>query len=193
MWSRRAELEASDPARTHAPGYLVVCNPRAGIGSAAQQRSVLSRSLAVLRGPLDFVDIAAEGRLERALDRRDPGGDRVVVAAGGDGTVRSVVSAAVASGRALGALPIGTRNHFARDAGVPLDLTAAIETLDTGREIRVDTGEVAGHLFLNNASLGLYPHFVDDGEPSLRLTPPIRFRVRPRSLRLLVPRTRGPS
>jgi len=192
MWSRRAELEASAPARTHAPGYLVVYNPRAGIGSAAQQRSVLSRSLAVLRGPLDFVDIAAEGRLERALDRRDPGGDRVV-AAGGDGTVRSVASAAVASGRALGALPIGTRNHIARDAGVPLDLGAAIETLDTGREIRVDTGEVAGHLFLNNASLGLYPHFVDDGEPFLRLTPPIRFRVRPRPLRLLVPRTRGPS
>src|SRR5436190_21884276 len=46
----------------------------------------------------------------------------IVAAAGGDGTISSVASAIVDSPAALGVLPLGSRNHFAKDAGIPLDL-----------------------------------------------------------------------
>jgi diacylglycerol kinase family enzyme len=83
-----------------------------------------------------------------------------VVAAGGDGTVGTVAAQLVGTRCALGVLPVGTRNHFARDLGLPLDLDAAIATIARGVSRDVDVGEVNGRIFINNASIGLYPEMV---------------------------------
>jgi diacylglycerol kinase family enzyme len=93
---------------------------------------------------------------------------RLVVAGGGDGTVSSVAAALVDTGIALGVLPLGTLNHFAKDLGVPLELADAVAVLSEGREDRVDVGEVNGRIFINNSSLGLYPDIVRDRERQRR-------------------------
>jgi diacylglycerol kinase family enzyme len=87
-------------------------------------------------------------------------GSDIVVAAGGDGTVSAVASAVAGSDAVLGVLPLGTLNHFAKDAGVPLELEEAVRNISTGRVVKVDVGEVNGRAFINNISLGLYPAFV---------------------------------
>ncbi len=89
-------------------------------------------------------------------------GCRTIVAAGGDGTVSSVASALVGTQAALGILPLGTLNHFAKDVGIPLDLDAAVETIINGRERLVDVGELNGRIFINNSSIGLYPAIVQE-------------------------------
>jgi diacylglycerol kinase family enzyme len=61
-------------------------------------------------------------------------------------------------------LPLGTLNHFAKDAGIPLDLEAAVATVVAGHTRTVDTGEVNGRTFVNNASIGLYPDIVVERE-----------------------------
>ena len=83
-----------------------------------------------------------------------------VVAAGGDGTVSTVAAALAGTVTPLGILPLGTLNHFARDVGLPLDLTAAVRTVALGRPLAVDVARVNGRVFINNASIGLYPHVV---------------------------------
>jgi diacylglycerol kinase family enzyme len=85
---------------------------------------------------------------------------QTIVAGGGDGTVSAVASKLVGTTRTLGVLPMGTLNHFAKDMGIPLDLEAAAAVLLEGREVMVDVGEVNGRSFVNNSSLGLYPHIV---------------------------------
>ncbi len=87
-------------------------------------------------------------------------GYTTVVAAGGDGTVSAVASALVGTPAALGVLPLGTLNHFAKDAGIPLALDAAIDNILAGRTRMVDVGEVNGRIFVNNSSIGLYPAIV---------------------------------
>lgn len=84
----------------------------------------------------------------------------VVVAGGGDGTLGAVAGVLAGSGVPFGVLPLGTLNHFAKDAGIPLDLASAVETVCRGRATPVDVGRVNGHVFLNNSSLGLYPRAV---------------------------------
>ncbi len=103
-----------------------------------------------------------------AVDAALARGCRTLVAGGGDGTINAVASRLVGRPERLGVLPLGTLNHFARDLGVPPDPTQALEALVAGVETQVDVGEVNGHFFLNNSSLGLYPHIVRDREHQQR-------------------------
>jgi diacylglycerol kinase family enzyme len=96
-------------------------------------------------------------------DNRQP-----VVAGGGDGTVNAVAGALVGTDTALGVLPMGTLNHFARDVGIPLNLKAAVSNVFTGQVIKVDVGEVNGRVFVNNSGIGLYPHIVRQREEEQR-------------------------
>ena len=84
----------------------------------------------------------------------------MLVAAGGDGTVSAVADVVRGSGTALGVIPVGTLNHFAKDLGIPLDPAEAVRVIAAGRRVGVDVGEVNGRGFINNASLGLYPNIV---------------------------------
>jgi YegS/Rv2252/BmrU family lipid kinase len=87
-------------------------------------------------------------------------GDRVIVAAGGDGTISGVAAALAGTDKVLGVLPVGTLNHFAKDLGLPLDLESAVRTIVEGEPTEVDAGEVNGRIFINNSSLGIYPRIV---------------------------------
>jgi diacylglycerol kinase family enzyme len=98
--------------------------------------------------------------VQRALQQ----GCDAVVAAGGDGTLNAVASCLVGRPEVLGVLPCGTLNHFAKDAGLPLDMAGALEVIRTGHVDTVDVGEIGGRCFLNNASLGLYVQIVRDRE-----------------------------
>jgi diacylglycerol kinase family enzyme len=97
------------------------------------------------------------------------GDAEIIVAGGGDGTINSVASAVIGSNKTLGLLPFGTMNHFAKDLHIPLDLEGAVETIAAGHESRVDVGEVNGHIFINNSSLGLYPSIVHKREKQQKL------------------------
>jgi diacylglycerol kinase family enzyme len=61
---------------------------------------------------------------------------------------------------------LGTLNHFAKDNGIPLELEAAVAILAQGRITHVDAGQVNGHVFVNNSSIGLYPQIVRNRELS---------------------------
>ncbi len=83
-----------------------------------------------------------------------------VVIGGGDGSVGAAASVLAGSEIPLGILPLGNFNHFARDLGLPLDLDAAVRVVASGRVGVVDVGDVNGRVFVNNSSLGIYPHLV---------------------------------
>jgi len=84
----------------------------------------------------------------------------ILVAAGGDGTVSAVAAVATDTGAVLGVVPLGTLNHFAQDAGIPLDRQKAVRAIAAGRMETLDAAEMNGRTFVNNASLGLYPRLV---------------------------------
>lgn len=88
----------------------------------------------------------------------------VVIVGGGDGTISTVAGAMLGSRKPLGILPLGTLNHFARDLGIPLDLPGATAVIAGGRVASIDVGEVNERVFINNSSLGVYPHMVLDRE-----------------------------
>ena len=107
------------------------------------------------------ISVARGGEaLEEMARRALSNGARALVAGGGDGTVSALASLVVGTEKALGVLPLGTLNHFAKDLRIPLELGAAAAVVCDGHVARVDAGEVNGRVFINNSSLGLYPRIV---------------------------------
>lgn len=88
----------------------------------------------------------------------------IVAAGGGDGTVCGVAAGLVDGPAALGILPLGTLNHFAKDLGIPLDLPQAVAVVAAGHTAPIDAGLVNGRVFVNNSSIGIYPSIVDARE-----------------------------
>jgi diacylglycerol kinase family enzyme len=112
---------------------------------------------------------ARSGEELRAIAEREVARKPVaIVAGGGDGTINTVASTIAGSSTALGVLPLGTLNHFAKDLQIPLDIPEAARTIAAGHVRNVDVGEVNGRFFINNSSLGLYPQIVRHREEQKR-------------------------
>lgn len=88
----------------------------------------------------------------------------VVVAAGGDGTLNAVASKLMGTDIPMGILPLGTFNYVARVLNIPLDLLDAAKTISEGQPRSVHVAQLNQHIYLNNASLGLYPLFIQKRE-----------------------------
>jgi len=101
--------------------------------------------------PVAGPDLLAAARQAAASDTD------VVVMGGGDGTVSAGAGGLAGTGKPMGVLPLGTLNHFARDLGIPAELEAAVRNVAEGIVREVDVGEANDRVFVNNASLGLYP------------------------------------
>ena len=93
-----------------------------------------------------------------------------VAVAGGDGTIRCAVQGLAGSRVPLLPIPAGTRNHFAREVGIE-DLATAARVAAAGTVKQVDVGEVNGHRFINNSSVGIYPRIVVTRETRERRWP----------------------
>jgi diacylglycerol kinase family enzyme len=95
----------------------------------------------------------------KAIDTRT-----AVVAVGGDGTLNTVAQAAHAVGCAMGVLPYGTFNYFARTHGIPVEPAAAARLLLDACLMPVQVAAINDRVFLVNASLGVYPELLRDRE-----------------------------
>lgn len=148
----------------------VLINPGSGAfhqSSEATLRVSLKRALSKhdLEATLVFAkgdDLreAAEASLAQARGNEI---DAVAVG-GGDGSVRLVAGVLAETDVPLGVIPLGTRNHFAKDLGIPLGLDAAVGTIASGHARVVDIAEVNGETFVNTSSIGIYPYMVIDRE-----------------------------
>ena len=82
-------------------------------------------------------------------------GCKSLIVGGGDGTLRSVVSALADTDTILGVLPLGTGNSFAQSLSIGLDLDRALDVIAAGAVQAVDVARANDQYFINAASIGL--------------------------------------
>jgi diacylglycerol kinase family enzyme len=97
-----------------------------------------------------------EQQIREAVER---GAKRILIA-GGDGSIGTAASLMAGTECELAILPAGTLNHFAKDAGIPVELTEAIAVASGTITTTVDVGRVGDRVFLNTSSIGVYVTFV---------------------------------
>ncbi len=147
----------------------VIINAASGASDKEDERQIV----ADIFSAHDFearIELAKSGaEIVEMAKRAAKSGSQTIVAGGGDGTVSAVAAELVGTEKILGVLPLGTLNHFAKDLSIPLDLEEAARTIIAGHIAKVDVGEINGHIFINNSSLGLYPDIVRRREQRQRL------------------------
>lgn len=138
---------------------VVLWNASAGWNHDSEEATHVLEMLSESGAPLEFEqiwkgqDITAASRT--FMSRRP----KILVAAGGDGTLNAVASAVVNTRHVLGVIPAGTLNHLARDLAIPLSAEEAAASMLEGHEIQIDVGAANNRFFLNNSVIGLYPFY----------------------------------
>ena len=162
-------MQQHGSAQPRTDRVAVVINTAARRGAAA-----LPLVEAAMRGVSDDVTVhAVPGgpELLEALAVAIESEPDLLVVGGGDGTIGSAAAMVAHTPSALGVLPLGTANDFARTLEIPGALAAAVGTLVHGHVVDVDLGRVDGHAYLNVASVGLSVAVTQ------RLTPTLKRRL----------------
>ncbi len=132
-----------------------VINPAAGDGKAGRIGPRLEEVLHQTGQPyrVYFTLKAGDGTglAARACDE----GAEVVVAVGGDGTLKEVLNGLDLDKNILGVIPAGTGNGFIRSLSIPLQWKKAFQGLNHWNPRRIDIGRFNNELFLNSAGIGL--------------------------------------
>jgi diacylglycerol kinase family enzyme len=107
------------------------------------------------------IKVVKAAQLEAELDGAvaDPHIEAVVIG-GGDGSVSGAAGKLMDTGKALGILPAGTMNLFARSLRIPLDLSDALDALAGAPVANVDIATANGRAFVHQYSIGLHAKLV---------------------------------
>jgi YegS/Rv2252/BmrU family lipid kinase len=152
---------------------VLIINTRSRRGrrlfASARRRLVGGVRLAAVFPVPDPVELGSVFRTALAL-RPD-----LIVVGGGDGTLKEAVGHLVHRDVALGVLPLGTTNNFARSLGLPLRLAGAAGVIRHGKVADVDAGlvgtaadAVADEVFANMVSLGMSVAVAERAPASLK-------------------------
>ena len=134
----------------------------AGSGRPEESPQQLSSILSAMQDqqilPEVYV-VRPDSQIETVVHQAIKSGIKLIVVAGGDGTIDSVVGAMVGSEATLGIIPTGTRNNVAFNLGIDGDIAKSVALLRQGRRLKIDVGRVhsghSRHWFLEAAAIGL--------------------------------------
>jgi diacylglycerol kinase (ATP) len=153
----------------------VIFNPNAGskvrVPLTATSAESLHEKFAAAGAEARIVATESEEHAVTEVRGLIAAGERLIVAAGGDGTIGLVAGELLGSDVALGVIPLGSVMNIPRALGVPLDVEGAVRLLaaPSPRTAVIDVGEANGRVFYEAASVGLHAamfnaaHHFDDG------------------------------
>lgn len=136
-------------------------NPTAGRGRAGRRQSRIIQLIGQSGLEIEYHASRSPGDLEEQIRRHVDMGAKRVVVAGGDGSIHEAVNGLLRSENraALGVIPTGTGNDFAKACGIPLDWEHATRLLADriaahATPRKIDAGRFNDRFFANGAGVG---------------------------------------
>lgn len=134
--------------------HKVIVNPAAGSGKPLRKldsleyhlnQAGLDYELEFTHQPMDAVGLAQHDA-HKGFD--------VVVAFGGDGTINEIDNGLIGSETALGVIPCGSGNDFARSLRIPHNIRKAVDILKSHQTKIIDLGKLNRRYFVNGVGIG---------------------------------------
>jgi|WetSurMetagenome_2_1015567.scaffolds.fasta_scaffold18018_2 diacylglycerol kinase (ATP) len=130
---------------------LFILNPNAGVIPA---KLIIPKLLEIRKNELSCfksLSIDESGtHIKQSFDKYD-----IFIAAGGDGTVRTVAAELVGSQKIFGVLPMGSGNGFAKEFGFRTNITSLLSDIKKAESVKIDVIQLNDQVCLNVAGIGL--------------------------------------
>lgn len=133
---------------------LFLVNTRSGTARKYDVAALIRETYVALKTPFEITPCEKKEDLDSIIDCAEEEGYDVVYAVGGDGTVHEIAKRLIGRDLALGILPIGSGNGFARHIGLPMDARSSLRACGARRIVSIDTAEVNGIPFLGVMGIG---------------------------------------
>lgn len=133
---------------------LFIINPKSGVGSKKELPRMIKKLIDKQKFNLSIEKTRHVGHASDIAREAAERGTDVVVAVGGDGTVNEVARSLAGTSTALGIIPCGSGNGFARHLGVPMDVARSIIFLNTAEPVCVDYGKINSTPFFCTCGVG---------------------------------------
>lgn len=141
---------------------LFIVNPKSGVQSKSNLPRMVEKYIDHNRFDLHIEKTAYAGHASEIAAMAVKDGFDVVVAVGGDGTINEVARSLVHTGTALGVIPCGSGNGFARHLGIPIDIRKSIEFINNSKVTTIDYGRLNGNPFFCACGVGFDALVSDD-------------------------------
>ena len=133
---------------------VFLINPFSGTGDKNSIPRLISTHLDNSKFEAETLLTQYAGHGAELAEQKIKEGYNIIVAVGGDGTVNEIAGVVNNSAACLGIIPGGSGNGFCTHLGISRNPIKAIESLNTGKKIMVDTCMLNNLFFLNVAGLG---------------------------------------
>jgi diacylglycerol kinase (ATP) len=146
---------------------LLILNPRAGSKRKSNRLPRLVQQLRLAFPNLETVSTRLRNDGIRLTQEAVKKNCRLIICAGGDGTINEVINGLAGSNAALAIIPTGTGNALAREIGLPMNAFKAGGMVPTLKPAAASLGQVNGRYFVLLAGIGFDAFIIQ--QVSLRL------------------------
>ncbi len=133
-------MSGSPETHATAPSIAVVANREKLRGRSEKRLRAALDDAGHGDAPWRWVEKGSAAK--KAAKKAMSAGADVVVACGGDGTIRAAAEGLVGTKCALAVVPAGTANLFAGALELPSDPAAIVKLIDAGERRTIDTGHL---------------------------------------------------
>lgn len=136
-----------------------IINPAAGgANRAAKITDAVVKNLSDAEGVFEVRVASEKGSAAKLAREAVERGFELLMACGGDGTINEVATVLLDTGTALGVVPSGSGNGFAKSLGIPSALDSAVSLVKSGHIREIDAGVICGRYFFSTAGCGFDAH-----------------------------------
>ena len=133
---------------------LFIVNPHAGMGYYKKVARLLKKRLDLSKYDYDLVLTQYRGHGQVLAVQAAREGVNIIVAVGGDGTINEIARTLVGKNVALGFIPTGSGNGLAHHLQIPTRISKAIQVINNGYTMSIDTLKINNHICISIAGLG---------------------------------------
>lgn len=133
---------------------VFIVNPASGVFSKENLGEIIRSRLDYQLYEPEIMLTEGPGHATEICKEEIKRGTEVVVAVGGDGSVNEVARGITGSEVAMGIVPAGSGNGLAHHLKIPISRKNAIDVINLGKIIKIDTGMVNDRLFVSIAGIG---------------------------------------
>lgn len=131
-----------------------IINPISGVFSKDRVVSAIETYLDKNKFDYSIEFTEGPGHALEICDRKISEGAEIIVAVGGDGSVNEIARKLTDKNVQLGIIPAGSGNGLAHHLNIPFSYRKAIEVINRGKSLKIDTGSINDVFFISIAGIG---------------------------------------